>query len=223
MTHSTFGAFKTHNTDSNTHCVKRTLFEHAERTLYSNRDIALIAAFAAIYIVWGFVSSLAFQSLTQSVDLFFLLAVLFAILAVVVQKPWSATVLGTIVGIVFLGTPAPNVIHITVSLIANGLVFDGYLGIVRHRYDSTSTIHVVIAATLGNLVMAVVGFTAFQAIGTSSPLPIWTFFVLTTTLAGTVGAAFGLTVARRVRGPASEPATQRTRKLAILADAKPLN
>ncbi len=104
-------------------------------------------------------------------------------------------------GIIFLGTPAPNVIHITVSLVANGLVFDSYLGLVRHRFASTSTIHVIIAATLGNLVMAVVGFTAFQAIGTTFPLPFWTFFVLITTLVGTVGAAFGLAVTRRIRSP----------------------
>ncbi len=159
----------------------------------------MIAAFGALYTVWGFASSIALQSVTFSADLFFLIAALFAVLTAIVQKSWSATLLGTIVGLVFLGTPAPNVVHITVSLIANGLVFDVYLRMVKLRYDPASRVHIIIAATLGNLVMAVIGLTAFQATGTSFSLLAWSLFVLGTGALGTLGAAFGLIVVKRVR------------------------
>jgi hypothetical protein len=194
MTHRTFGAFK------------RQIQGHRQNTcrerwlkLYTNRDLALIAAFAALYTVWGFASSVTLQPVTFSADLFFLIAALFAVLASIVRKSWSATILGTIVGLVFLGTPAPNVVHITISLIANGVVFDAYLRVVRLRYDSTSRVHIIIAATLGNLVMAVIGLSAFQATGTSFSLLVWSLFVLGTGALGTLGAAFGLIVVKRVR------------------------
>ncbi len=168
--------------------------------MYTNRDLALIAVFAALYTVWGFASSVALRSITLSGDLFFLIAVLFAVLAIIVEKPWSATTLGTILGLVFLGTPAPNVVHITLSLIANGLVFDVYLRMARFRFDSVSRVHILIAATLGNLVMAVIGLSAFQAAGTSFSILAWSLFVLGTGVLGTLGAGFGLIVVRRVRG-----------------------
>lgn len=177
--------------------------------MYTNRDLTLIAAFAAVYIVWGFASSIALRAVTFSADLFFLIAVLFAVLAIIVPKPWSATILGAIVGLVFLGTPAPNVVHITISLVANGLVFDVYLRMVKLRYDTVPRAHIIVAATLGNLVMAVIGLSAFQATGTTFSVLAWSLFVLGTGLTGTLGAAFGLIVARRVRTSPTSVTTRR--------------
>jgi hypothetical protein len=174
--------------------------------MFTVRDFALISAFAALYLVYGAISGVSLRAITLSQDLLFLIAALFAILAIVVRQAWSATLLGTITGLVFLGTPgAPFPLHITASLIANGLVFDTYLRLMNRRTTPPTRWNIVTAATLGNLVMAVVGLSALQAVGSTWPYYVWAGFVLIGGLMGTVGASFGLTVVRRIRVSTTAP------------------
>jgi hypothetical protein len=159
----------------------------------------LISAFAGLFLVWGYVSSTTLITFTHSEDLLFLLAALFTILSVVVRQSWSATLLGTITGIIFLGTPgAPFPLHITVSLIGNGLVFDAYLRLMNRRTTPPTRLHTITAATLGNLVMAVIGLSALQTVGTVLPVYLWVVFVAVGGLMGALGSLFGLTIVRRI-------------------------
>jgi hypothetical protein len=121
--------------------------------MFTTRDLLLVSAFAAVYLAYGYVSGVTLpQQITHSADLFFLIATLFTVLALEVRQSWSATLLGTITGLIFLGTPgAPFPIHITASLVGNGLVFDGYLRLLSRRTIPPSKLHMVSAATLGNL------------------------------------------------------------------------
>ncbi len=167
--------------------------------LYQSRDVALIAVFAGLYLGYGYVSSVTLRSITRSTDLFFLIAVLFTVLAYEVRQSWSATLLGTISGVIFLGTPAPFALHIAASIIANGLVFDLYLRLMNRRTTPPSRVHVVTGATIGNLVMAIVGLSALQAVGTILPWYIWAAAIVIDTLVGGLGALFGIAIVRRLR------------------------
>src|SRR5207245_9544854 len=92
--------------------------------------VALVAVLTALFTAYGYVSSIELRTVTRSLDLFFLLPAFFAILVSLTGKKWGGTILGTIIGLIFLGTPsaASNFSpHITASVIVNGLVFALYL------------------------------------------------------------------------------------------------
>jgi hypothetical protein len=169
----------------------------------TSRYVALVAVLTALFTAYGYVSSVELRPVTRSLDLFFLLPAFFAILISMTGKKWGGTILGTIIGLIFLGTPSalgnfsP---HITASVIVNGLVFDLYL---QHSGESLldpSRKHLVIAGTLGNLAMAPTGLLILQAVGGPSSTVIWAIALIGDTLAGSAGAFFGSLVIERVKG-----------------------
>jgi len=165
--------------------------------------VALVAALTALFIVYGYVSSIEFRPVTRSLDLFFLLPAFFAILVSLTGKKWGGTILGTIIGLIFLGTPsaAGNFSpHITTSVIVNGLVFDLYLQRSGGSLLDPSRRHLVVAGTLGNFVMAPTGLLVLQAVGGPSSAIIWAIALIGDTLAGALGAFFGTIVVERVKG-----------------------
>jgi len=167
-----------------------------------SRYVALIAVFTALYSIWGFVSGVELRPFTLSLDLFFLLPVFFALLVSLTGRRWSSTLLGTIIGLLFLyptaGIPASP--HITVSLIVNGLVFDLYLRESKTSPYDLSRRQLVTAAVLGNFAMAVAGLLVFQLfIGPQAAL-LWLFKLVADPVAGAFGGFFGAIVVERVKG-----------------------
>lgn len=175
----------------------------AVRGRSTSRYVAMIAVLTALFTAYGYVSSVELRSLTRSLDLFFLLPAFFAILVSLTGKKWGGTILATIIGLIFLGTPSAGSNfspHITASVIVNGLVFDLYL-----QHSGTSLLdpsrkHLVLAGTLGNLAMAPIGLLVLQAVGTASPAVIWAIALIGDTLVGAAGAFFGTMVVERVKG-----------------------
>ena len=169
----------------------------------TSRYVALVAVLTALFTSYGYISSIEFRFVTRSLDLFFLLPAFFAILVSLTGKKWGGTILATIIGLIFSGTPSAGSNfspHITASVIVNGLVFDLYL---QHFGDSLldpSRRNLVIAGTLGNLAMAPAGLLVLQAVGTASPAVIWVIALLGDTLVGAAGAFFGTIVVERVKG-----------------------
>jgi len=163
----------------------------------------LVAVLTALFTGYGYVSSIELRSVTRSLDLFFLLPAFFAILVSLTGKKWSGTILGTVIGLIFLGTPsaAGNFSpHITASVIVNGLVFDLYLQHSSSSLLDPSRRHLILAGTLGNLAMAPTGLVVLQAVlGPSSAL-IWAIALIGDTLVGSAGAFFGTIVVERVKG-----------------------
>src|SRR3989442_3112826 len=148
----------------------------------TSRYVALVAALTSFFPAYGSFSSIDLRAVTRSLDLFFLLPAFFAILVSLTGKKWGGTILGTIIGLIFLGTPsaAGNFSpHITASVVVNGLVFDLYL----QRSDSSlldpSRKHLVVAGTLGNLAMAPAGLLVLQAVFGPSPAVIWAIAQIT--------------------------------------------
>jgi hypothetical protein len=173
------------------------------RETSTSRYVALVAALTALFIVYGYVSSIEFRPVTRSLDLFFLLPAFFAILVSLTGKKWGGTILGTIIGLIFLGTPsaAGNFSpHITASVIVNGIVFDLYLQRSGESLLDPSRRHLVVAGTLGNFVMAPTGLLILQAVGGPSSAVIWAIALIGDTLAGALGAFFGTIVVERVKG-----------------------
>ncbi|HVH14364.1 MAG TPA: hypothetical protein VNA15_01425, partial [Candidatus Angelobacter sp.] len=135
--------------------------------------------------------------------LFFLLPAFFAILVSLTDKKWGGTILATIIGLIFLGTPSAGSNfspHIAASVIVNGLVFDLYLQNSGTSLLDPSRKHLVLAGTLGNLAMAPTGLLVLQAVGTASPAVIWVIALVGDTLVGAAGAFFGTIVVERVKG-----------------------
>lgn len=182
--------------------------QHSTTTRY----IALVAVLTAIYSVYGYASGIALQPLTQSLDLFFLLPVFFAVLVALTGKKWSSALLATMIGILFLyptaGVPFPP--HITVSLIVNGFVFDLYLRQSKTSFYDTSKRQLVIAGSLGNFAMAIAGLLVLAIFSPSSlsltfvgafPLPyLIAFALIGDTVVGGIGGFVGAIVIERVRG-----------------------
>ena len=167
-----------------------------------SRYVALLAVFTALYSIWGFISGIELQPITQALDLFFLLPVFFALLVSLTGRKWSATLLGTIIGLLFLyptaGVPVP--IHIGVSLIVNGLVFDLYLRESKTSPYELSRKQLVTAAVLGNFAMAVAGLLVFQLFVAPQAALLWLFKLVADPIAGALGGFFGAIVVERVKG-----------------------
>ena len=169
----------------------------------TSRYVALVAVLTAIFTVYGYVSSIELRTVTRSLDLFFLLPAFFAILVSLTGKKWGGTILGTVIGLIFLGTPSAGSNfspHITVSIIVNGLVFDLYLQRSGGSLLDPSRKHLVLAGTLGNLAMAPTGLLVLQAVGVPSLAVIWAIALIGDTLVGAAGAFFGTIIVERVKG-----------------------
>ena len=169
----------------------------------TSRYVALVAVLTAIFTVYGYVSSIELRTVTRSLDLFFLLPAFFAILASLTGKKWGGTILGTVIGLIFLGTPSAGSNfspHITASVIVNGLVFDLYLQRSGSSLLDPSRKHLVLAGTLGNLAMAPTGLLVLQAVGVPSLAVIWAIALIGDTLVGAAGAFFGTIIVERVKG-----------------------
>jgi hypothetical protein len=169
----------------------------------TSRYVALLAVLTALFTAYGYISSIEFRFVTRSLDLFFLLPAFFAILVSLTGKKWGGTILATIIGLIFLGTPSAGgnfSPHIAASVIVNGLVFDLYLQHFGGSLLDPSRRHFVIAGTLGNLAMAPTGLLVLRAVGTASPAVIWVIALIGDTLVGAAGAFFGTIVVERVKG-----------------------
>jgi hypothetical protein len=168
-----------------------------------SRDLALVAGMSALYLGYGYASGVTFGHTLREVDLFFLISALFTILASLTRKLWSATILGTVTGLVLLATPGAP-LAVTLALIPNGIVFDLVLRMGDRMFDNPSRKRFVVAGALGNLAMAVFGlamlqvFGFFRSLGVSTLLVIWVTALVGDTLVGALGALFGTAVVRRL-------------------------
>ena len=180
--------------------------------------MAVVAVLTAIYAAYGYVSG-ALQPLTKSLDLFFLLPVFFAILVSLTGKKWSSTLLGTIVGLLFLYPTAgvPLSPHITISLIVNGLVFDMYLRESKTSLYDLSRRQLVMAGALGNLGMAVAGLLVFQIFGLAQPAYLWALALVGNPLVGAGGGFFGAIVVERVKGLQTRRVLEATASMKVRA------
>ncbi len=177
---------------------------------FTSRDLALVAGLTGLYLVYGYASGVTFGHAILELDLFFLISALFTILVSMTGKQWSATLLGTVNGLILLGEPnAP--VAITLSLIPNGLVFDLALYTRDHAIEELSRKRFVIAGTLGNLAMAISGLVILQAIGFFQGkgldfiLATSVIALVTNPLVGAIGALFGTIIVRRVGERARSP------------------
>jgi hypothetical protein len=175
----------------------------------TSRYLALLAGFTALYLLYGYASGTALGHAIFELDLFFLITALFTILVSLTGRPWSATILGTINGLLLFGDPnAP--VGIGLSLIPNGLVFDLVLRQGNRLVNSQSRKRFVIAGAFGNLAMAFTGLLIAGSVGAlpSSGIALIISVIVALVgnpIVGVLGALFGTVVvqriAERVRSP----------------------
>jgi hypothetical protein len=173
-----------------------------KRRVTSSRYLALLAGFTGLYLAYGYASGVALGHAIFELDLFFLISALFTILVSLTGRPWSATILGTINGLLLFGDPnAP--LGIGLSLIPNGIVFDLVLRGRNSLPNGLSKRRLVIAGALGNLAMAITGLLIAEAVGALTTTGA--SFIISSIIAivgnpivGALGALFGITVVERV-------------------------
>lgn len=171
------------------------------RYVSPSRYLALLAGLTGLYLVYGYASGVALGHAIFELDLFFLISALFTILVSLTGRPWSATILGTINGLLLFGDPnAP--LGIGLSLIPNGLLFDLALRGGNNHAGDFSKKRLVIAGALGNLAMAITGLLIAEAggvLGTGLPLIISSIIALVgNPIVGALGALFGTEIVERV-------------------------
>jgi hypothetical protein len=154
---------------------------------------------SGLYLAYGYVSGVTLGNSIGSLDLIFLIALLFAVVAGVTRRAWSATLLGTITGLILLGTPgAPSPAHIAVPLIAGGFVFDLSFRLLGSETGRLGRYRIVIAGALGSFVMAPVGLAVLQASGLAYVAVIWILAIIGNTLVGAAGAFLGTIIFERL-------------------------
>lgn len=168
----------------------------------TSRYLALLAGLTALYLVYGYASGVALGHTIFELDLFFLISALFTILVSLTGRKWSATILGTITGLLLFGDPSAP-LGIGLSLIPNGLVFDLILRVVNSSADGLPKKWLVIAGALGNLAMAITGLLIAAAVGALSTggvsLLVSTAIALVgNPIMGALGALLGIAVVKRV-------------------------
>src|SRR5947208_15195504 len=120
-----------------------------KRGSFTSRDLALVAGLTGLYLGYGYASGVTFGHTIVELDLFFLISALFTVVVSMTGKRWSATLLGTVNGLILLGEPnAP--VPITLALTPNGIIHDLALYTRDHEIDSLSRNRFVIAGALGN-------------------------------------------------------------------------
>ena len=134
-----------------------------------------------------------------------MIATLFTVLALTTRKRWTSTLLAMVTGLIFLATPgAPFPPHITLSLVANGLVFDLALLIMlaRSRGPEPSRNQLAVAGSLGSGIMALVALPLIALFDPSAitklPLAVWPGIVFGDAFIGLIGVLFGYLVAKRL-------------------------
>ena len=171
---------------------------------FTSRDIALVAGLSGLYLAYGYVSGVTLGNAIGSLDLILLIALLFTVLASVTRRAWSATLLGTITGLVLLGTPgAPSPAHIAVPLIAGGLVFDLSVRQIASETSRYGRKRMVVAGALGSFAMAPVGLAVLQASGLPQLVVVWILAIIGNTVVGAVGAVLGTVIFERLGQRAS--------------------
>jgi hypothetical protein len=135
-------------------------------------------------------------------DLFFLISALFTISVSLTGRKWSATILGTITGLLLFGDPSAP-LGIGLSLIPKGLVFDMTLRGVNGSAGDLSKRRLAIAGALGNLAMAIAGLLIAIAVGALSAggvslLVSSAIALVGNPIVGALGALLGIAVVERV-------------------------
>lgn len=164
--------------------------------------LALVAVLTGLYLTYGYASGVTLGHAIFELDLFFLISTLFTILVSLTGRKWSATILGTINGLLLFADPnAP--LGIGLSLIPNGLVFDLALFGGNRVADVISKKRFVVAGALGSLAMAITGLLIAEAGGalsaTGPSLIVSSVIALVgNPIVGILGALLGTVVVERV-------------------------
>ena len=72
---------------------------------FTSRDLALVAGLSALYLGYSYVSGVTLGHTIREIDLFFLISAVFTILVSLTRKHWTATILGTVTGLILVTTP----------------------------------------------------------------------------------------------------------------------
>jgi hypothetical protein len=156
--------------------------------------------------VYGYSSSVFFtvngKPVTNSIDVFFLLAIVFTVLKCMIGKHWSATLLAIVASPLYLFIPGvPLPFHTSIAVIVNGFIFDLYLRLGKEDFHYSRR-HLILSGALGSFVMAAITLAVFRVFGPSFginiPVFVYPIALVMDTFAGIFGVLLGVVIARRL-------------------------
>ena len=123
---------------------------------FKTKELSLIAVFAAAWIGYTFLSSMAIGQIARGLDVHVVRSVLLVLIVAMLGRFGGATWMTIIVGIFYLSsrTPYPPVI-ISVATIASGLVYDVYVKLAGYK-NATNWKVFPIGVLLAGLVQSVI-------------------------------------------------------------------
>ena len=122
---------------------------------FKTKELSLIAVFAATWIGYTFLSSMAIGQIAKGIDVHVVRSVLLVLIVAMLGRFGGATWMTVIVGIFYLSsrTPYPPVI-ISIATIASGLVYDIYVKMTGYK-NATNWKIFPIGVLLAGLVQSV--------------------------------------------------------------------
>lgn len=175
---------------------------HASQLRFSTKDLMLTTSFSAIYVVYGYVSSVTVGGITHGVDVIFVGSALFVLLGAFTARFGAPTLMGAIAGALFaFAVPAPFSFSLIPACIMYGLTYDIYMQLTGYPTNVTKKPHVIIASTLSSAMMSLTVFSVLTLMGffqvnVSALVFIWLAGILEGTIAGLAGGFLGLRIAR---------------------------
>ncbi len=126
----------------------------------------LTALFSAIYVIYGYASSVTVGMVTHGVDTFFIRSALFVLLTAFTAKFGPSTLMGTIAGILFaLVVPAPFPIYLFPSTLMYGLTYDLYMHLIGYSTHVMRAKHVMLASAFSSAIMSLVALSILTWVG----------------------------------------------------------
>jgi len=162
----------------------------------SSKGLMLTALFSAIYVSYGYVSSITIGGVTHGVDTSFVRSALFPLLVAYTLQFGYSTLMGAVSGIIFtfviLG---PFPIYLLPSVLLYGLTYDLYMRTVGYSTNAKKAKHILAASAVSSIVMSLVALAILTLMGilpTSGLVFIWVFGVLRDVAMGFAGGIVGV-------------------------------
>jgi hypothetical protein len=164
--------------------------------------IALTAVLSAVYVAYAVLSSYLIGYVTHGVDNFIVRSLVFVVLVAMTVRFGYCTIMGGVTGVVLeFAIPTPVPFYLVLSLLAYGLVIDGFVNFRRDISIPPSFFRLLLGTVFASLAMSSTALAVFTLVGffPVQTLPfIWGVEIAVDVTLGVIGGVIGVALVQRV-------------------------